>query len=220
MSTSKPRRKPGRPRDENLRARRREEILAAATRVFAARGYRQADVQEVADASGLGKGTVYRYFASKEALFLAAVDLGMQRLTEFVQQAYLVEDPFERMEAAFRNYLLYFREHLELVELLIQERAEFRDRKQPTYFVYKERGHEPWRALFAELIAAGRVRDLPVERILNVLGDFLYGTMFTNYFSGRDEAPEAQAAEAMAIVLEGLLSDGERRARAARRGSP
>ena len=28
---------------------------------------------------------------------------------------------------------------------------------------------------------------MPVERVIDVLGDLLYGTMFTNYFAGRDK---------------------------------
>jgi AcrR family transcriptional regulator len=55
----------GRPRDETLVRRRREEILAAATRIFAQLGYRNTDVQIVADQLKVGKGTVYRYFPSK-----------------------------------------------------------------------------------------------------------------------------------------------------------
>ena len=64
---------------------RREQILDAAAEVFAQHGYRNTDVQFVADALQVGKGTVYRYFPSKEALFLAAVDRGMRRLTERFQ---------------------------------------------------------------------------------------------------------------------------------------
>ena len=38
----------------------------------------------VAEAIQSGKGTLYRYFRSKEELFLAAVDLGLRRLREAV----------------------------------------------------------------------------------------------------------------------------------------
>jgi len=72
----------GRPKDEALVAMRQEQILDAAALVFAKHGFRNTDVQYVADALQVGKGTIYRYFPSKEALFLAAVDRGMRRLTE------------------------------------------------------------------------------------------------------------------------------------------
>jgi AcrR family transcriptional regulator len=48
-------------------------VVAAAARVFIAHGYQRAQIQDVADALGLGKGTLYGYASSKAALFAAAV---------------------------------------------------------------------------------------------------------------------------------------------------
>jgi AcrR family transcriptional regulator len=48
-------------------------VVAAAARVFILHGYQRSQVQDVADALGLAKGTLYGYAASKEALFAAAV---------------------------------------------------------------------------------------------------------------------------------------------------
>jgi AcrR family transcriptional regulator len=48
-------------------------VIDAAARVFIAHGYQRAQVQDVADALGLGKGTLYGYARSKAALFAAAV---------------------------------------------------------------------------------------------------------------------------------------------------
>ena len=50
---------------------RRDAILAAAARIFAARDYATITMAEVADAAQVVKGTLYLYFPSKEALFLA-----------------------------------------------------------------------------------------------------------------------------------------------------
>ena len=69
--------KPSRPKGEDLRALRQEEILDAAARLFAEHGYADTDTQLLADDLGVGKGTLYRYFVNKEALFLAAVDRAM-----------------------------------------------------------------------------------------------------------------------------------------------
>jgi AcrR family transcriptional regulator len=51
-------------------------VIAAATSVFVTHGYRRAQVQDVADALGVAKGTVYGYARSKEALFAAAIRYG------------------------------------------------------------------------------------------------------------------------------------------------
>lgn len=48
---------------------KRENILQAAARVFSEKGYHQARMEEIAAQAGVGKGTVYEYFASKLVLF-------------------------------------------------------------------------------------------------------------------------------------------------------
>ncbi|GAA2685324.1 MULTISPECIES: TetR/AcrR family transcriptional regulator [Actinosynnema] len=66
------------------RADKRTAILAAAFRVFAARGYAQACVRDIADEAGVAKPTVYNHLTDKESLFreslLAAADRARVRL--------------------------------------------------------------------------------------------------------------------------------------------
>lgn len=209
-----PKARRGRPRDEAHVQQRREEILDAAARVFARGGYPGTEIQAVADACGVSKGTIYLYFPSKQELFLAAVDRGMRRLCAAVEAAIAdVADPLEYVAVGIRAYLQFFRDHPEFVELLIQERAEFRDRKKPTYFEHREANLGRWRDRYRELMAAGRIRTMPVDRVLDVLGNLLYGTMFTNHFLGRPRSPEAQAAEILDVVFNGLLTPAEQRRR-------
>ena len=202
----------GRPIDPALRDRRCEQILCKASHVFAELGYRDADVQIIANNLGISKGTVYRYFTTKERLFLAAVQRGVERLDEHIQSAVgEAPDPLERIAVATRAYLEFFEKHPHLVELFIQERAEFRGRKNPVYFQQRDARRAPWRKLFAGLIAQGRLREIPVDRIINVLGDLLYGTMFTNHLSGRRKSFEAQGRDILDVVFHGLLTEQERR---------
>jgi len=204
--TSKSTRPVGRPPDAELQERRSAEILDAATVVFSENGFAAADVQEIANKTGVGKGTVYRYFPSKEELFLAAVDHGMRRLKSAVDAAIAgVGPPLERIAEGVRAYLAFFDEHPEIVELLIHERAHFRDRKKPTYFVHRDANMAPWQALFRELIQVGVVRDIPVERITEFVSDVVYGTMFTNYFSGRKATLSSQCDTILDMVFHGLL---------------
>jgi AcrR family transcriptional regulator len=64
---------PRNPRPE-LRDKRKREILEAAAAVFAERGFRTARIADIADRAGIGKGTVYEYFRSKEDLFISLFD--------------------------------------------------------------------------------------------------------------------------------------------------
>jgi len=216
-------RKRGRPKDKELTQRRREEILDVAARVFAERGFPGADVQEIADELGVGKGTVYRYFPTKRNLFLAAVDRAMHRLREQIDASVAeASDALDQIARGIRAYLAFFDTNPAFVELFIQERAEFKDRKKPTYFEHREANEGFWQTVLRELASEHRVRDVPVQRITEVIGDLLYGTIFTNHFAGRRKSFEQQAQNILDIVLRGILIDKERasgRAHGSRTGS-
>lgn len=205
------RRRIGRPKDVSLTARREEEIVVAASRHFATEGYHKADLQLLADELNVGKGTLYRYFKNKEDLFLATVDRGMKELHSFVQsRTEPVIDPIEKLSVAVRSFLSFFDANPALVELLIQERAEFRDRLQPTYLRHREANIGPWQEMLRCLISDGRIRKVPVSQITDVLSNLLYGAIFTQYFTRRKVSLENQADEILDLFFLGLLSDNER----------
>ena len=205
----------GRPRDGTLHERRREQILERASVVFAARGYPNTDVQDIADPLGISKGTIYRYFPTKGQLFLATVERGVRRLDAAMDKVMDgVADPVDRLAAGTVHYLRFFEANPGLVELFIQERAEFRDKRKPVYFEHGCKSECQWKQMLEDLIAAGRLRAVPVERIMTVVGNLLYGTMFTNYFLGPTDSIEQQAADINDVLFNGILSDRERAGRA------
>ena len=190
---------------------RREEILATATQLFAEHGFSDAMTQELADRLGVGKGTIYRYFPSKRDLFLAAADRVMRSLTAQVDAGIAgIEDGVERIARGVTAFLTFFAERPEYVELLIQERAQFKDRTRPTYIEHREVRGRKWQALYAEMQEAGRLRDLGPEQISEGVGNLIYGTMFTNYFAGPGKPVAEQARDILEVVFRGILSDSER----------
>jgi AcrR family transcriptional regulator len=65
----------------------REQLLAAASRVFAQRGYHGASMNEIAAEAGFSKGALYWNFASKEDLFFALLDALDERVRALVSAA-------------------------------------------------------------------------------------------------------------------------------------
>ena len=175
--------------------------------MFAEHGFAASDVQQIADDLGIGKGTVYRYFSNKESLFLAVVDAAVLRLRHEVDQAAEhASTPLDQIAAGIRAYLAYFRHHPEVVELLIQERAHFRDREQSTYFHHRDQSIARWNDLYRALIADGIVRPIPVGSITDVISEVLYGAMFTNHFNGTSKSIDEQCQEVLDILFHGILS--------------
>ena len=210
-------RKPGRPKDPELEARRKAQILDTAAKVFAGFGFAGTQVQVIADRLGIGNGTVYRYFPTKEALFLAAVERGLQELNAEMDRVVAdpVDDPVAHTRRAIRAYLGFFHRRPEMAELFIQERAAFPHHHRPLYFAMKDEDDRSCRhaEFWNRLAASGKVRDMPADRFFAVIGDLLYGTILTNLLSGRPADPDAQTEDVLDVVMKGMLTDAERASR-------
>jgi len=187
---------------------RSDDILAASAAVFAEQGYRRTDVQHIADRAGVGKGTVYRFFPTKQALFLATVEDSVSRLRATVNEAVAgLADPVERVRTAARAYLGFFDENPGTVELFIAERAEFRDQAKPIYFVTAEAGREAWIVLFEGLAASGRLRAIPAAAAVQTIGDLLYGTVCAHRLSARRQTLLERADEILDAICHGVFAD-------------
>ena len=70
------------------RGEREERMLDAGERIFGARGFRSASMDEIAEASGITKALLYQYFGSKEGLYEACLERGRARLFEDLRRSY------------------------------------------------------------------------------------------------------------------------------------
>jgi len=109
---------------EKLKAKREQQILTAAMKVFSKQGYQNSDVERIANLARLGKGTVYRYFKSKENLFLCTLEWGLNSLKHDIWAAIeKVDDYLDRVKVALATHLKFFEKHRDFFRLLVQERA-------------------------------------------------------------------------------------------------
>jgi AcrR family transcriptional regulator len=106
-----PRRRPTRAEKQ---AQTRAQLIDAAARVFARRGFQAARIEEIAEHAGYSHGAVYSNFAGKEELFLAVFEQYMAQRIEEVAQASAVEGSFaERARAAADQWMQRFGEDRE-----------------------------------------------------------------------------------------------------------
>jgi TetR/AcrR family fatty acid metabolism transcriptional regulator len=93
----RPRRRPP-ARADGARADKAALILAAATRVFAQRGFFSAQVADIAREAGVAAGTVYLYFKSKDDLLVSIFDRTMREAIDEGRAALTaLADPLERL---------------------------------------------------------------------------------------------------------------------------
>jgi AcrR family transcriptional regulator len=100
-----------RPLPPTARGRRsRQALLDAAREVFARDGFADARITDIADAAGAAHGSFYRYFDSKEEIFVALLrDLIDELRPVWSESADELTDPYERLLRANRVYLETYR---------------------------------------------------------------------------------------------------------------
>jgi len=131
----------------------RGEILDAALACFAARGYHETSVDDIAARAGLSKGAIYWHFAGKRELFLALVD----RFTEpeLAELGLVAEAPDWR--AALREIFARVRLQLEVGMPLFKVALEYiaQSARDDEIRVRAERAHGVWKAAVEKQIARG-----------------------------------------------------------------
>ncbi len=87
---------------------KRDAILDAALELFVERGFHGTAVPEVADRAGVGAGTIYRYFASKEALVNALYQQYKGELVALTMQGLALDAPAKQLVHHFWTRLADF----------------------------------------------------------------------------------------------------------------
>ena len=97
---------PNRPAASGATTARGEEIIAAATRLFASGGYRATSLNDVADAVGISKSTLYHYFSGKEEILYLInrriIDLGLDMARAATSQG---GSAAEQMRSTIRGHI-------------------------------------------------------------------------------------------------------------------
>jgi len=91
-------------RREREKAAHRQEILDAAIKVFAEKGFHEATLDEVAQEAEFSKGTLYLYFSNKEDLLSTIVSDSLEKWTEFYKSTITGKESFrEEITAVFNG---------------------------------------------------------------------------------------------------------------------
>ena len=80
---------------ERRRQQTRDVLVAAATEVFAQRGFEGASLDEIAEAAGFTRGAIYKHFTGKEELFFAVTERTNQAIIEAFRQVAPTTDLLE-----------------------------------------------------------------------------------------------------------------------------
>ncbi|MBU7005390.1 TetR/AcrR family transcriptional regulator [Phosphitispora fastidiosa] len=102
-------------------SKRRQQIMDAAIKVFAKKGFNGTTTREIAREAGIAEGTIFRYFKTKKDLLLSLVSpYVVQSLADTLEEV-CGEDDETVLKAILRNRLKIINKNIDLVRLLLAE---------------------------------------------------------------------------------------------------
>jgi AcrR family transcriptional regulator len=159
---------------------KREQLLDAGRAVFSELGFHSATVDQIADRAGVGKGTVYLYFRSKQELYFAIVEHDLEELyAETVQQMGNAKTAFDRIRAYMRVRCEFARSRHDFLRLLATESGTLisgnETFKHLISVVYPDRSRLLLQNVLHDAISRGEMRELQVDAAARLLYDLAFG---------------------------------------------
>jgi AcrR family transcriptional regulator len=153
--------------------RRRQELIDAAAKIFQDKGYEAASIQDVADALGILKGSVYYYIDSKEDLLFAAIqEVHESALNNMARISEMNEDALTLLRLFIESHVKHVSDNLVKATVFFHDFRSL-DPKRHEYIVAER---DVYDSFLRELIARGQTegqicRDVdPKLATLAILG--------------------------------------------------
>ncbi len=192
---------------------KKRRIVEAAARVFARRGFSGTVMTDIAAGAGIGKGTIYEYFSSKEDLFFAVFEWFSNEMAAMakVRISTLGGSASERLKALNESLMNAGVELKEFISLSMEFWAASASSPIRERFRQAFRGvYADFRQIVSSLIRDGIGRgefrsDVDPESIAAVLVGSWDGLFLQTWFE-EDFDPLTTARSFMSILIRGLVS--------------
>jgi AcrR family transcriptional regulator len=189
----------------SIPARPREaELHAAATRLFRQRGFHATSMQDLGEALGMNRGSLYHYISAKDELLWTILTRALDLLEERVAPILEADaPPVDRLTDAIREHLRVAADHADELSLIqIEWRA--LDRARQAEMIRRRDGYEArWRTALEAGIADGSLRAFDVR--LAGIGILSACNWFTQWYRPGGAASVDEVADAFAELFLGGL---------------
>jgi AcrR family transcriptional regulator len=147
-----------------VRRQREQEIVAATRLLFDERGLQDAPMEDIARAVGINRGLIYRYFSSKEELFVLTLTSYLSELAERLEEIPKGPDPIVRLEDGWRRYTDYCLEYPAFLDcgmsLMRRPAAELREMVSDAVWIRLGQGMAACLDKLSKILALGAQQGL------------------------------------------------------------
>jgi len=184
---------------------KRSAILQAATNVFATNDFHEGLIDDVARTAGVGKGTIYRYFPTKEELYFQTVCRGLDELGQTLAASVGAEAPAaSRLEKIARGILGFFWNRRSLLTLLYSDAHRFAEREEE-FSRLRETVRQVIHRTLLDGIQRGEFRGVDPR----VGADLFWGMVRTaGYFRRETDTLDDLVREILGVFTRGIARNG------------
>ena len=134
-------------------------IMEAALTVFSQQGFSRTTISAIAKKAGIGKGTIYEYFATKEEIIHNSFQFFMRHLELDFQKVLVTDMPaLDKLKAIMDGFTHFLDAHtFEMMELMFQFWSEGIRYKESKGMLYQDMNkfYKAYREIFADVIIQG-----------------------------------------------------------------
>ena len=189
------------------KGRKKAHIAEAALRVFARDGTGKTKMADVAKEAGIGKGTVYEYFPSKDALFQYTTHVFIEQFYQDLgRQLFMLTDPYEKVVAIVRTSLNMFAEVGEEARFMMEIWAE--GIRSGTEFIDLNEMYDQYRTMLSTVlddgIRQGVFRPHNSVVVASIIIGALDGLFLQIILGDHAYLGETAADEMISLVMNGI----------------
>jgi AcrR family transcriptional regulator len=194
---------------EQTRAAYREAILDAAEQVFLKEGFQSAKMVDVAESTGVSVGTLYNYFDSKDAVFLALAERHRTRYFAMLDEPFTAMDPVEQLGEFVERTLDFVENNGALFAIYLRATTPWLQGAVPsTPTMDPEEDQRRYNTLlsnlFAEGVKCGRLRDdIPVDELVWALHSLLQAAIIAWVGTQHQQALVGRGRSLVQLFLQG-----------------
>lgn len=143
---------------------KREEILQAATKLLREKGYHGTSMQDIADAVGLYKGSLYQHIDNKEDVVYEIIFEGLKATTDALEQTCATASTFdEKLRLAILHHIRHTALHTDTLAVLLENTKHLSKERQMPIIEQQHRYEKNFIDILEGGISAGEFRPVHVK---------------------------------------------------------
>ena len=187
-------------RYQRRRERTKRDILVAAQKVLAAKGYHDMKIVDIATAADVGVGTFYVHFATKDAVFLELVEQTARTVKTVIDQAWEQDyDVIDKVRTTNRCLFAFAQDHRELFKIVFGHGNAFHEMLRQFYTMFTDDVAERVREGMTQKVYRPVNPDIAANALVG-----MFAQLVSWWVERETPSAEEMADEMTAFMLHGL----------------